>query len=257
VKVLARPSIQTSQNAPASIFVGETRPYITGTYYDGYNSGSRSQYQQSQIGITLNVTPLINPDGLVVMDIQQQVQQVGGSVKIDNNDVPITQDQNASAKVAVRNGETIVMGGFIQNQKSESKSGVPFLQDIPWLGALFRSTSTTGARRELLVMIRPTVLPTPEAAALQTQIQRDSHPNLKEAEAAFNKEDAKLLKRANRIAKPQPADKKAAEAANKAVAEADKAAAIAEAKAIAAAEKAAAAEAKADALPAAPQDDKP
>ena len=257
VKVLARPSIQTSQNAPASIFVGETRPYITGTYYDGYNSGSRSQYQQSQIGITLNVTPLINPDGLVVMDIQQQVQQVGGSVKIDGNDVPITQDQNATSKVAVRNGETIVMGGFIQNQKSETKSGIPYLQDIPWLGALFRSTSTTGARRELLVMIRPTVLPTPEAAALQTQVQRDRHPNLKMAEADFNKEDVKLLKRANRLAKPQPADKKIAEAADKAAAEADKAAALAEARASEAADKAAEAEAKADAAPAAPQDDKP
>ena len=198
VKVLARPSIQTSQNAPASIFVGETRPYITGTYNNGYSGGSQSQYQQSQIGISLNVTPLINPDGLVVMDIQQQVQQVGGSVTIDGNQVPITQDQNASSKVAVRNGETIVMGGFIQNQKSESKSGVPFLMDIPWLGALFRSTSTKGARRELLVMIRPTVLPNPEDAALQTAVQRDRHPALKAAEDEFNKEDVKLLKRANK-----------------------------------------------------------
>ena len=198
VKVLARPSIQTSQNAPASIFVGETRPYITGTYNNGYSGGSQSQYQQSQIGISLNVTPLINPDGLVVMDIQQQVQQVGGSVTIDGNQVPITQDQNASSKVAVRNGETIVMGGFIQNQKSESKSGVPFLMDIPWLGALFRSTSTTSARRELLVMIRPTVLDTPAAAALETAVQRDRHPGLKAAEDEFNKEDAKLLKRANK-----------------------------------------------------------
>lgn len=205
VKVLARPSIQTSQNAPASIFVGETRPYITGTYNNGYNGGNTSQYQQSQIGISLNVTPLINPDGLVVMDIQQQVQQVGGSVTIDGNQVPITQDQNASAKVAVRNGETIVMGGFIQNQKTESKSGVPFLMDIPWLGALFRSTSTTGARRELLVMIRPTVLPTPETAALQTEVQRDQHPGLKAAEDDFRREDAKLLKRANKKAQSDAA----------------------------------------------------
>ena len=234
VKVLARPSIQTSQNAPASIFVGETRPYITGTYYDGYSGGgSRSQYQQSQIGITLNVTPLINPDGLVVMDIQQQVQQVGGSVKIDGNDVPITQDQNATAKVAVRNGETIVMGGFIQNQKAQAKSGVPFLQDLPLLGPLFRSTTTTGQRRELLVMIRPTVLDTPQAAALETAVQRDRHPNLKLAESEFDKEDQKLLKRANRLEKINPDDKKAIEASDKAAARADAREAEAKAKAAA------------------------
>ncbi len=205
VKVLARPSIQTSHAVPANIFVGETRPYITGTYNNGYNGGNTSQYQQSQIGISLNVTPLINPDGLVVMDIQQQVQQVGGSVTIDGNSVPITQDQNASSKVAVRNGETIVMGGFIQDQKSDSKSGVPFLQDIPWLGALFRSTTTSGSRRELLVMIRPTVLKTPEVAALNTQVQLDRHPQLKEANAAFQKEEKHLLKHANKTVKPDAA----------------------------------------------------
>lgn len=198
VKVLARPSIQTSHAVPANIFVGETRPYITGTYYDGYNSGSRSQYQQSQIGISLDVTPLINPDGLVVMDIQQQVQQVGGSVTIDGNDVPITQDQNASSKVAVRNGETIVMGGFIQNQKSENKSGVPYLQDIPLLGGLFRTTKNTSSRRELLVLIRPTVLPTPEAAALQTSVERDRLPIVKQTEAEFQADNAKLLKKVNK-----------------------------------------------------------
>ena len=202
VKVLARPSIQTSQNAPASIFVGETRPYITGTYYNGYSSGSQSQYQQEQIGISLNVTPLINTDGLVVMDIQQQVQQVGGSVIIDGNAVPITQDQQASSKVAVRNGETIVMGGFIQNQKSEAKSGIPFLKDIPLFGALFRSTTSSSSRRELLVLIRPTVLPTPEAAALQTDIQRNRLPVVKAAEADFRDDDARLLKHANKKEKP-------------------------------------------------------
>jgi general secretion pathway protein D len=200
-KVLARPRIQTSHNAPASIFVGETRPYITGTYFDGTSSGSRSQYSQTQIGISLTVTPLINAEGLVVMDIQQQVQQVGGTTTIDGNAVPITQDQNASAKVSVRTGDTIVMGGFIQNGKTDSQSGVPWLKDIPLLGALFRNTTTSSARRELLVLIRPTVLPTPEAAALQPDIERARLPIARQAEIDFDKEDAALIKRAAKNAK--------------------------------------------------------
>ena len=201
VKVLSRPSIQTSHAVPASIFVGETYPYVTGTYFDSVGGSSQSQYQAQQIGITLNVTPLINPDGLVVMDIQQEVQQIGGSVTINGNPVPITEDQNASTKVAVRSGDTIVMGGFIQNNKGETKSGIPYLQDIPLLGALFRSTSTTGQRRELLILIHPTVLPTPEIAALQPNIQRNRLPAVKAAEVDFDTEDARLLKAADKKAK--------------------------------------------------------
>ena len=196
-RVLARPSIQTSHNAPATIFVGETRPYVTGTTTD-LNGTPHSTYQQTQIGISLNVTPLINPDGLVVMDIQQQVQQVGGNVQIGTDQVPITTDQNASAKVAVKSGDTIVMGGFIQNSKSTDKSGIPLLQDIPLLGLLFRTTATTSARRELVVLIRPTVLPTPEAAALQPKVELNRLPTVKRAKTEFEEEDAKLLKAADK-----------------------------------------------------------
>jgi general secretion pathway protein D len=200
VKVLSRPSIQTSHAVPASIFVGETYPYVTGTYFDSVGGSSQSQYSQTQIGITLNVTPLVNPDGLVVMDISQSVQQIGGTVTIDGNAVPITQDQNTSTKVAVKDGETIVMGGFIQNQKSDTKSGIPYLMDIPLLGKLFRNDSSSGQRQELLILIHPTVLPTPEAAALEPDIQRNRMPAVKAAEADFNAEDAKLLKEANKKA---------------------------------------------------------
>ena len=90
------------------------------------------------------------------------------------------------------------MGGFIQNVKKDGQTGVPVLMDIPLLGGLFRHTTTASSRRELLVMIRPTVLPTPEAAALQPNIERNRLPAVKEAEIDFNREDAKLLKAADK-----------------------------------------------------------
>ncbi len=197
IKVLSRPSVQTSHAVPASLFVGETRPYVTGTYNGGFNSGVSSQYQQTQIGLSLSVLPLINPEGLVVMDIQQQVQQVGGSVTIDGNDVPITQDQSASAKVAVRDRDTIILGGFIRNSLEKSESGVPFLKDIPLLGNLFKSKNHNDSRRELVILIRPTVLPTPEDAANLVNQRRDTTPELKEAEVDFEVEEQQLLKKAN------------------------------------------------------------
>jgi general secretion pathway protein D len=190
VNVLSRPRVQTSHAVPAELFIGQTVPYITGTIND-INGGARSQYTAQQIGIHLNVTPLINPDGLVVMDIVQQIQQLGTPQRIDNNDVPTTTDRNASAKVAVRDRDTIVLGGFISSSSTRSRSGVPWLKDIPIIGAAFRSESKNHQRVELIAMIRPTVLPTPESAALQANIEKERLPGVKAAELESIKDEAK------------------------------------------------------------------
>jgi general secretion pathway protein D len=182
INVLSRPSIVTSTAKPAHIFVGETRPYVTGTYFSGLSSGSQSQVSQTQIGITLDVMPIVNQDGLVTMDIQQHISQVGGQVPIDGNNVPITIERDANGYVSVNNRDTIVLGGFISTTKNTGKSGVPYLKDIPGLGFLFRSSTESIQRVELMVMIRPTVLPTPEAAAIATANMRDSLPNLMRSE---------------------------------------------------------------------------
>jgi general secretion pathway protein D len=126
--------------------------------------------------------PIINQEGLVVMDIAQDISQVGGTVKVDNNDVPITINRTANAYVAVHDRDTIILGGFISTTKNKSTGGVPYLKDIPGLGMLFRSTSDSLTRVELMVLIRPTVLPTPEAAALEAASQRDRSPEIKRAE---------------------------------------------------------------------------
>ena len=182
VSVLSRPRIQTSHAQPASLFVGESRPYPTGTSFGGYG-GNFSQIQQLNIGITLNVTPLINQDGLVVLEIQQQISSFGGNVTIIGvGEVPITTERDASAKVSVRTGETIVLGGFISSDNSKNNSGVPFLKDLPLLGPLFRATSHSSKRQELIVLIRPTVLPNPQDAAIAAQKLKASMPLTRTAE---------------------------------------------------------------------------
>jgi general secretion pathway protein D len=196
-KVLARPRVQTSHAEPARIFVGETRPYVSGTFFNGGlgGQGSSSQYQQTQIGLTLEVLPLVNQEGLVVMDIQQQVQQVADFVVIDGNEVPVTQDESSIAKVSVKDRETIVLGGFIRDAKRESNAGVPLLKDIPGIGYLFRSTSSSNERRELLVLIRPTVLPTPEAASLKAQEIRTEMPSVNAVEQEITEREQRMLKK--------------------------------------------------------------
>ncbi|MBI3875171.1 MAG: hypothetical protein HY300_04270 [Verrucomicrobia bacterium] len=188
VNVLSRPRIQTSHGEVATLFVGDTVPYINSTYAN-LGGTPTSSYQQKDIGIQLSVQPLINEDGLVVMDIVQNVEQLGPSQKIDNNDVPTTTKRNAQARVAVKDGETIILGGFISTQKSKSTSGVPGLKDIPYLGYLFKSTKDTSKRVELIVLIRPTVLPTPEVAAVTATQERGKLTGVERAVKEIQEED--------------------------------------------------------------------
>jgi type II secretory pathway component GspD/PulD (secretin) len=176
-RILQRPRIQTSHNEPANIFVGTTQPYPTSSYYGGGAYGGYSSIQQMQIGVTLQVTPLINPDGLVVMDISMQIDGLAGSVTIANvGDVPITSSKTASAKVSVRDHDTIILGGLIYSEKDKTASGVPYLMNVPLLGYLFRYSSANNKRTELTVLIRPTVLPTPEIAALTATAEQNKLP---------------------------------------------------------------------------------
>ncbi len=196
VNVLSRPRIQTSHAVQADLFVGDTVPYVTGTYFGGINSSASSQYQQKDIGISLSVLPLINQEGLVVMDINQNIEQLGASVPIDGNNVPTTTKRQASARVAVRDGDTIILGGFISSNKTDGKSGVPYLKDIPVLGALFRSSTKTSTRTELIVLLRPTVLPNPEFAALTATKETDKLSAVKLAEKQLREEEERLHKQA-------------------------------------------------------------
>jgi general secretion pathway protein D len=194
-KILQRPRIQTSHAVPATLFVGEQRPYPVSSYYGGGAFGGYASIQQLQIGVTIEVTPLINPDGLVVMDIHTKIDSFEGNVTIQNvGDVPVTSSKDATAKVAVRDRDTIMLGGLIETTKNANNSGVPFLKDLPLLGYLFRASHNDSSRQELIVLIRPTVLPTPEVAALASRAEKDRMPAVKELEKEIQSEESKRLR---------------------------------------------------------------
>ena len=191
--VIQRPRIQTSQAKPAQFFVGKTVPYITGTYYSGSYGNSGNSYSQLSVGVELDVTPFINPDGLVVMDINQEIDDVSGFTTIDGNQVPNTDKRTLSSEIAVRDRDTIMLGGFVRTDSSRSKTGVPFLQDIPLLGNLFTQRNDKKDRQELVVLMRPTVLKTPDDVALQTLREEQRLPGVSEAAAAEAADERKLI----------------------------------------------------------------
>ncbi len=217
VNVLQKPQIQTSHATPARIFIGGTVPYVSSTYYGGgYAGGPSSSYQQLPVGIRLSVTPFINADGLVFLKIEDfSIDEIAGSTDIQGvGAVPNTTSRQLLGEIAVKDGETIMLGGFIRNAETDSKSGVPFLKDIPLLGLLFKSSGSSKEKKELLVLMRPTVLRTPELAALQVTKEKRKLPGIVEAEKRLDnfagEDDAAANSKGANYDKTQPVFEKKA-----------------------------------------------
>jgi general secretion pathway protein D len=211
--IIQRPRIQTSQAKPAQFFVGDTVPYVTSTYNYGGINGNQSSYSQLSVGVELDVTPFINPDGLVVMDIQQEIDDLNGTTTIAGvGDVPNTIKRTLNTEIAVKDKDTVMLGGFIKNKKSTSRSGVPFLMDIPLLGNLFSQRNDSKQREELIILIRPTVLRTPEIAAAQAVKEEQRLPGVAHAAAedeAGQRKQVEAEDKAERIARQKEAQQEA------------------------------------------------
>ncbi len=204
-QVLQTPRVQTSHAIPASFFTGETVPYVNGTMYGGYGYPGGATFSQLQVGVELDVTPYITPDGLVVMDIQQTLQDISGYTAITGvGNIPNTTLRTAQSTVSVQNGDTIILGGFIKTSKNITRTGVPILMDIPILGSLFSSTSHDNERSELIVLLRPIVLTTPHEAAELAKREEMRLPGVREMNKAMQEEEVKRTQKANRVTGMQP-----------------------------------------------------
>ncbi len=161
--VLSRPYILGSDNQAAKITVGQRVPFITNSRMtDSGQTINTIQYQD--IGIILTVTPHINPAGLVILDVTPEISALTGTtVPISENvDAPVFAKRSATSRVAIQDGQTIVIGGLMEDKKTEDIKKVPILGDIPLLGNLFRRNNTESSKTELLIFLTPHVAPSPE-----------------------------------------------------------------------------------------------
>ncbi|EKN4146628.1 type II secretion system secretin GspD [Yersinia enterocolitica] len=154
--ILATPSIVTLANKEAEINVGQEVPVITGSQANTVG-GVYSTVERKTVGTKLKVTPQINEGDLVLLDIEHEVSSVvadsgGNSLGATFN------TRTIKNSVLVKSGETVVLGGLLNNQTSESVYKVPILGDIPLLGYLFRYNSTSTSKQNLMVFIHPTIL---------------------------------------------------------------------------------------------------
>lgn len=155
VNVISSPSVLVQDNHTASIQVGDQQPIRSSTTIsDGGTTTSSIDYKDT--GVQLSVTPSSNAGGMVSMDVEQSVTDIG-QVDVATGQRSFLQREFRS-RVSVRSGDTVVLGGLIRDNAQRGKQGVPVLQDIPVFGALFSTSNTTSSRTELVVTITPRVM---------------------------------------------------------------------------------------------------
>jgi general secretion pathway protein D len=182
-KVLSTPSTVVLNNQEATFKVGEKIPVVqtylvpgvgTGSTVSSYNAG---QVQYIDTGVLLDVVPRVSPGGLVYMDVQQVVSSPQGQPDQYGNYT--ISNRALSTEVAVQSGQTVLLGGLIQENDSNKDNGVPFLNRIPVLGRLFGTTDRNKSRTELIVLITPYIIRNPEDARRITDEYQTQFESLK------------------------------------------------------------------------------
>ena len=177
-KYIASPIVMTVDNKEATIDATENRQFLTGWTAQSGSYGNSGQptpnYSAKDIGIKIKTTPKINPNGTVMLEIEEEYSQfvkdgqtmlipTGGTYSKGNVDLAI--ERKMSADILLENMQTVVLGGLTETYKAESETGIPILKDIPWIGKwLFGTVSQTETRKELLVFMTPYVLEEGDAA---------------------------------------------------------------------------------------------
>ena len=176
-EVLSRPSILARNNQQATIIVGEEIPIVTSTRFD--TAGNEiSTYEYREIGIILRVTPFISGDGMVEMIVSPEISnRTGEQIPISGGEnptsVPVIAKRGADTVVVTPNGKTVVIGGLMENQKTENDRKVPILGDIPGLGYLFKRKTKTSTKTELLIFLTPYVVGQPDELARMTSSETE------------------------------------------------------------------------------------
>ena len=170
-KLLSTPSIMTLNNQEAEIVVAQNVPFVTGSFAtvgdDAIPENPFQTIERQDIGLTLNVTPQINADKTVKMDIKQEVSNLTRNTASTGGE--ITSKRSLSTTVLVRDGNVVMLGGLLENGSGSAKQEVPGFSKLPLVGGLFRGKNASKNQRVLLVLLRPKVVNSEEEAKRLTK----------------------------------------------------------------------------------------
>ena len=156
--ILSTPSLVTLDNQEAEIIVGQNVPFVTGQTTSSSNDNPFQTIERQDVGLTLKVTPQINEGNSIKMDISQEVSNVTSQANLANAVDLVTQKRSIKTTVIVEDGQTLVLGGLIDETIRDTREKVPLLGDIPFLGRLFQYRSTEKAKQNLMIFMHPVIL---------------------------------------------------------------------------------------------------
>ncbi|MBX2835377.1 MAG: type II secretion system secretin GspD [Gammaproteobacteria bacterium] len=193
--ILSTPTLVTMDNQEAEIVVGQNVPFVTGTQLSSANNNPFQTIERQDIGISLKVKPQINEGNNIKMEIEQEVSDVSSTSVTGASDIT-TNKRSIKTTVLVEDGQTLVLGGLIDDQVNDTNDKVPLLGDIPLLGSLFRYRTTTKAKRNLMVFLHPTILRDPDTADYYSQ---SKYEDLRTAQLGLFGEEAIIERTAPKL----------------------------------------------------------
>ncbi|MGD0058496.1 MAG: hypothetical protein ABSD58_03670 [Verrucomicrobiia bacterium] len=174
-EVLSRPSILARNNQPASVVVGQYVPLITSVSYNSISGAPINSVTYTDVGIILTVTPYITSDGMVEMIVAPQTSSIDPTLTVpiaSGVNAPVIDTVAANTVAITPNGQTVVIGGLMQRDKSSTEQKIPILGDIPFLGNVFKRRVASNSREELLIFLTPYVIQAPTQLAALTASER-------------------------------------------------------------------------------------
>ena len=174
-KVLSRPSILARNNQPASIQVGQNVPLIQSVSYNGLNGTPINAYEYTPVGVILKVTPFITADNMVEMIIAPTISSIDPTLTVPITagvNAPVIDIRSADTVAVTGDGQTVVIGGLIQDSKSTTDTKIPVLGDLPLFGPLFKRSQKSDTKTELIIFLTPHIVETPSQLAALSGAER-------------------------------------------------------------------------------------
>lgn len=187
-RVLSKPSILARNNQPATMIVGQELPTITGVTYNGISGSPTYGITWREVGVILKVTPFITPDNMVEMILSPEISTLDNTVSMPiavGITSPAIDVRSADTVVVTPDGQTVIIGGLIEKDKSVTDTKVPLLGDIPLLGNLFKRQQKSNGTTELMIFVTPHIMQAPSQLAALTDKERqryDANKGLSERE---------------------------------------------------------------------------
>jgi len=178
-EILANPSIMVTNNEEAKIHIGDKLAYVTTTTIGtGDSQRVNEEVHYIDVGISLSVVPVINNDGFITMKLAPEISSKTGDLETPQKaQIPLINATSVQTEIIVKDGHTVVMGGLRQDHVIDSKKGLPFLMDIPFIGRAFSSVSKNKTQTEVAILLTPRIVTGEEDYA---ELRKETQQQLKQ-----------------------------------------------------------------------------